>query len=651
MSERHHEPDTATDETATAAVPAGASGATAGEPAWPLVDAVTGIDLDNERLTDARDFAAYAERHRRAVLDAPAILRVRDLDKSFAGLHAVDHVSFDLHQGEVISIIGPNGSGKSTLINLISGFLAPDSGLVDIDDEPVAGRGAVDVAERGLSRTFQNGRVFGALSVDDNVALGYHRRLRALRPAKGLQRYPVVRWASLLGETALALVPGPAARRESAEVDIRVEREIMRFRERLGDRRGNATYTLSYANRRRTEIARAHISEPRILLLDEPTAGMNQSETAEVTRQLQYLKAQGHTILLVEHKMDLVTAVSDRVLAMDGGRVIAEGAPDDVRHAPQVVEAYLGKRLGREGVSPRAAGQSGVLAMQNAIGEAGADAAGAPDEAAAGSAARPAVGVARVSSPAPAAQAPATAGETPLLALEDVNVFYGQVHALQNVSIAVPQGAIVCLLGGNASGKSTTMKTILGLNRPASGVLRYEGDDITATPTRRRVARGIAAVPEARRIFPDMTVRENLLAGAYTRTDRAGVRDDVERMYERFPRLGARRGQLAGTMSGGEQQMLAFARALMSHPKLICMDEPTMGLSPRLVEDVLDQIVRLRDELGVSVLMVEQQAELALSVADYGYVLQNGRIRLHGEAADLLGNDQVREAYLGGAAR
>lgn len=146
-----------------------------------------------------------------------------------------------------------------------------------------------------------------------------------------------------------------------------------------------------------------------------------------------------------------------------------------------------------------------------------------------------------------------------------------------------------------------------------------------------------------------MTVQENLLSGAYTRHDRAAVEQDLERMYARFPRLAERRGQQAGTMSGGEQQMLAFARALMSRPKLICMDEPTMGLSPRLVEDVLEQIAALRDELGISVLMVEQQAELALSIADYGYVLQNGRIRLQGPASELLHNPQVQEAYLGGA--
>ena len=603
------------------------------ETVFSTVDAVTGIDIDNERLDNADDLAEYSERHRQAVLDAPVMLRVRELDKSFEGLHAVNKVSFDLHQGEVISIIGPNGSGKSTTINLISGFLQPDSGLIDLADEPVAGLSPADMSERGLLRTFQNGRVFGGLTVEENINLGYHRRLVAARPFKSLQRYPIARWLSLLAETGVALVPGPRTRREADEVNIRVDREIDRFRERLSARRRDCTYTLSYANRRRTEIARAHISEPKILLLDEPTAGMNQSETAEVLRQLQYLKAQGHTILLVEHKIDLVTALSDRVLAMDGGHIIAEGAPDDVRNAPQVVEAYLGKR--REVNQTRVTGQSDVLAMQNSIEASQATGAIAEVE----------------ERDADAEQDKAEAlkeDKAALLALDDVNVYYGQVHALQNVSIRVPKGAIVSLLGGNASGKSTTMKTILGINHPKTGSLWYQGQDITKLPTRKRVETGIAAVPEARRVFPQMTVQENLLSGAYTRKDKNGIATDLEAMYERFPRLRERRTQQAGTMSGGEQQMLAFARALMSRPKIICMDEPTMGLSPKLVEDVLEQIARLRDELGVSVLMVEQQAELALSIADYGYVLQNGRIRLHGKAGDLLGNERVQEAYLGG---
>ena len=604
------------------------------ETSFSTVDAVTGIDINNERLNNADDLAEYSEKHRKAVLGAPVVLRVRELDKSFEGLHAVNKVSFDLHQGEVISIIGPNGSGKSTTINLISGFLTPDSGLIDLADEPVAGLSSADMSERGVSRTFQNGRVFGGLTVDENINLGYHKRLVAARPFKDLQKYPIVRWLPLLAETGVALVPGPKARREANEVNIRVGREIDRFRERLGTRQQDLAYTLSYANRRRTEIARAHISEPRILLLDEPTAGMNQSETAEVLQQLQYLKVQGHTILLVEHKIDLVTALSDRVLAMDGGRIIAEGAPDDVRNAPQVVEAYLGKR--REVNQTRVTGQSDVLAMQNSIEASQATGAIAEVEERDADAERDKAEALKEDKAA-------------LLALDDVNVYYGQVHALQNVSIRVPKGAIVSLLGGNASGKSTTMKTILGINHPKTGSLWYQGQDITKLPTRKRVETGIAAVPEARRVFPQMTVQENLLSGAYTRKDKNGIAADLEAMYERFPRLKERRTQQAGTMSGGEQQMLAFARALMSHPKIICMDEPTMGLSPKLVEDVLEQIARLRDELGVSVLMVEQQAELALSIADYGYVLQNGRIRLHGKASDLLGNAQVQEAYLGGA--
>jgi branched-chain amino acid transport system ATP-binding protein len=238
---------------------------------------------------------------------------------------------------------------------------------------------------------------------------------------------------------------------------------------------------------------------------------------------------------------------------------------------------------------------------------------------------------------------------TDLLVLDEVNVYYGPFHALRGSSLTVGEGEIVSLLGGNASGKSTTMKTILGLVKVKSGTIHLAGRDVTSASTNYRVKAGVASVPEARRVFPQMTVDENLMAGAYTRRDKAGVAEDLERMRDHFPRLAERRRQEAGTLSGGEQQMLAFARALMSRPKLVCMDEPTMGLAPKLVDQVLDEIVRINKELGVAVLLVEQQAELALSIASRGYVLATGEIVLHGAARELLDNPQIQEAYLGKA--
>jgi branched-chain amino acid transport system ATP-binding protein len=234
----------------------------------------------------------------------------------------------------------------------------------------------------------------------------------------------------------------------------------------------------------------------------------------------------------------------------------------------------------------------------------------------------------------------------PLLALENIDAFYGPVQALANVSLRVEPGEIVCLLGGNASGKSTTMKVILGLLRPRRGRVRIDGEDVTDQPTAARIRRGLASVPEARRVFPAMTIEENLRMGAYLRNDQQGIRQDLQRVYELFPRLAERRRQLAGTLSGGEQQMLAMARALMSRPRLICMDEPTMGLAPIIVERVLDLIVQINRQ-GVSVFMVEQNATLALSIAARGYVLQTGVLILEGDARALLANPAIREAYLG----
>ncbi|GAA3035172.1 ABC transporter ATP-binding protein [Actinokineospora globicatena] len=232
-----------------------------------------------------------------------------------------------------------------------------------------------------------------------------------------------------------------------------------------------------------------------------------------------------------------------------------------------------------------------------------------------------------------------------LLELDSVSVFYGQTQALHEVSLTVEPGEIVCLLGGNASGKSTTMKTILGLITPRTGEVRLAGERVTRLAPAGRIRLGLASVPEARRVFPEMSVEDNLLTGAFTR--RKGVRAELASVYDTFPRLAERRRQHAGTLSGGEQQMLALGRALMSSPSLICMDEPTMGLAPIYVDRVLDLIADLNRERGLAVLMVEQNAELALSIAHRGYVLNTGHIALSGQADALLDTPAIRTAYLG----
>jgi len=237
-----------------------------------------------------------------------------------------------------------------------------------------------------------------------------------------------------------------------------------------------------------------------------------------------------------------------------------------------------------------------------------------------------------------------TTSDSALLTLEGVDTYYGSIHILQEVSLHVKKGELVCLLGGNACGKSTTLKTALGIVKPKKGKITFDGKDVTNVGTPARVKMGIAVVPENRRLFGPMTVLENLKIGAYVLGD--ADTDDLERMFELFPKLKERQNQLAGTLSGGEQQMVAVARALMSRPRLLLMDEPSMGLSPKLVEQSFEMIANLHSQ-GVSMLIVEQNANMALSVADRGYVLQTGRIVLEGKASDLAGHDELRRAYLG----
>jgi len=234
-----------------------------------------------------------------------------------------------------------------------------------------------------------------------------------------------------------------------------------------------------------------------------------------------------------------------------------------------------------------------------------------------------------------------------LLTLEGVSVAYGAVEVLHDVSLRVDEGEMVCLLGANGAGKSTTVRTISGLLRPKSGVITFRGQRLDGRPAHAVLTRGIAQCPEGRRIFPEMTVRENLEMGAYVRGSEGARAEDLERVFHHFPKLKERAGQLGGTLSGGEQQMLAIARALMSGPRLLLLDEPSLGLAPTMVATVFRVIREIRRQ-GVTVLMVEQNAALALQMADRAYVMESGRIALGGPAKDLLHNAEIRRAYLGG---
>lgn len=234
-----------------------------------------------------------------------------------------------------------------------------------------------------------------------------------------------------------------------------------------------------------------------------------------------------------------------------------------------------------------------------------------------------------------------------MLKVEDINVYYGAIHAIKGISLNVPDGEIVALIGSNGAGKSTTLRTISGLLKPKTGKIIYGDQDITGMPAHKIVGMGLCQVPEGRHVFANMTVLENLELGAYLRNDKAGIAQDMEDVFRKFPRLLERKNQLSGTLSGGEQQMLAMGRALMSRPKLLLLDEPSMGLAPLLIKEIFN-IIKEINASGTTILLVEQNANMALSIADKAYVLETGRIALSGTAKELASSEAVRKAYLGG---
>ncbi|MCI0431399.1 MAG: ATP-binding cassette domain-containing protein [Rhodospirillales bacterium] len=499
---------------------------------------------------------------------------------NFGGVQALDQFSLRLEEGEVRGLIGPNGSGKSTAFNVITGLYRPGSGEIRMHGRSLVGLRADEIAALGIGRTFQNLRLFGAMTVIENVMLGTH--LSSAPPG------------SL--STMLSL---PSFRRHEAEVRERCYAilESLAIAEFAEETAG----MLPYGVQKRVDLARSIIARPKVLLLDEPAAGLTEHESHQLMALIRRIHEEFHfALLLVEHDMHFVSNLCPRITVIDFGRFLAEGTPEEVRANNEVIIAYLG--TGRIGDQER---------------RVAAEAGGAAEE-----------------------------GKVPVVATEGLEVRYGAVPALHGISIDAPEGGITAIVGANGAGKTTLLSAISGVVPAHRGSLLYRGRPMTRWSCEQRVAQGIVLCPEGRRLFPEMTVRENLLLGAYKAQNRDSVAEALERVFALFPRIAGRRNQRAGTLSGGEQQMVAIGRALMAEPSVLLLDEPSLGLAPNLVELIFERIVEI-SRSGTSIILVEQNASMALEIADRGYVLETGKVTLSGSAAELKARQDFVEAYLG----
>ncbi len=532
------------------------------------------------------------------------LIEVQGVSKNYGGVAALSQCDLQVHEGQINGLIGPNGSGKTTLFNVITGYERIQQGAVSYRGTEITNAPPNRVFDLGIGRTFQLTRLFMRLTVLENLLVATQRDegwLRAVlrRAGSASEKRRAIELLDFVGIARLAHEPA-----------------------------GN----LSYGQRKLLELASLLVADPAVLLLDEPAGGVNPTLIGHLADRIAELNRGGKTIVVVEHNMEFVMNLCSRVTVLSQGTALVSGTPAEVRSNPAVLDAYLG-------------GEDDASTQQELAAEA----------------ARPRV---RGTAPAPATTPPRTTpprttpprttapepvdGPAPLLRIQGVTAGYGGGDILKEVSVDVPRGSITCVVGPNGAGKSTLLATISGLLRPRAGSIEFDGAAISGHTPKQILGRGLAQIPQAHSLFNEMTVRENVEMGAFTVDDAALVQQRLRAVEELYPIVRERAGEKAGSLSGGQQRLVEFARCLMLDPELIMLDEPSMGLDPQ-TRGMVFEMVEEMNRRGKTILLVEQNARAGLRLSSHGVVLENGRVRLTGSGHEVLEHPEIGALYLGGA--
>jgi len=488
-----------------------------------------------------------------------AALQVERVNVSFGGLRALNDVYLEIAKNEVVGLIGPNGAGKTTLFNALCGLVTPDSGELHLNGKKHDFPKPFELVDLGIARTLQGVGLFGDLTVLENVMIG----------------------AQHLAQTGL--ISAALGRNRKDEDQIRNKARVALERVYAGGIAHRRADTLAYPDTKRVAIARALVSEPKILMLDEPAGGLGAQDIEWMNSLIKNLSVD-MSVLLIEHHMDVVMSVCSRLYVLNFGEVIASGDAETVRLCAAIQQLWL-LILGQE--------------------------------------------------------------TTMSLNVSNLTVHHGAICAVNQVSLAVPTGKLAAVIGANGAGKTTLLRALSGLNHPTHGSIMWKGERIVGMKPEALVRRGISHVSEGKSVIPELTVRENLELGAIWRRNAKESKESIDQVVSIFPRLGERLQQRADTLSGGERQMLAIGRAIMSKPQLLLLDEPSLGLAPLVIEHIFQTIRDLTTSMNLTVLLVEQNAMGALKIADLGIVLNLGKVVAINHAQALIDDPAVRAAYLG----